>query len=74
MNTILEEGYIMLSTEWCWDTMLAMEHNDVTAQHNVDNGTQWHGVISQKFLIKYYEYFFDYPTIIMNQLTIKAYT
>ena len=47
MNTILEEGHTMLSTEWCWDTMLATEHNDATAQHNVDNGTQWHGGTAQ---------------------------
>ena len=32
------------------------------------------GVISLKFLIKYYEYSFDYPIIIMNQLMINAHT
>ena len=31
-------------------------------------------VISQKFLIKYYEYCFDYLITIMNQLTINALT
>ena len=29
-------------------------------------------VISQKFLIKYYEYSLDYPIIITNQFTINA--
>ena len=32
----------------------------------------WDSVISQKFLIKYYEYSFDYPIAIMNQLLINA--
>ena len=31
-------------------------------------------VISRKFLIKYYEYSFDYPIAIMNQLTINTHT
>ena len=33
-----------------------------------------HPVISWKFLIKYYEYSFDYPIAIMNQLTINTHT
>ena len=31
-------------------------------------------VISRKFLIKYYEYSFDYPITITNQLTINTHT
>ena len=31
------------------------------------------GVISQKFLIEYYEYSFDYLIIIMNQLQLTLY-
>ena len=31
-------------------------------------------VISQKFLIKYYEYSFDYPITITNHLAIYAHT
>ena len=31
------------------------------------------GVISRKFLIKYYEYSFDYLIIIMNQLRLTCY-
>ena len=30
-------------------------------------------VISRKFLIKYYEYSFDYPIIIMDQLRLMCY-
>ena len=32
------------------------------------------GVISWKFLIKYYEYSFDYSNIIMDQLMTNAHT
>ena len=38
----------MLSAEWCWDTMLAMEHNNAMAQHHV---TQWHGSTAQWWLL-----------------------
>ena len=43
--------YIVLSTEWCWATMLATEHNDVMAQHNVGNSTQWQGGTAQWWLL-----------------------
>ena len=41
----------MLSTEWCWATMLATEHNDVMAQHNIGNSRQWRGGTAQWWLL-----------------------